>query len=95
VYKHSNALYGLKQALRAWFARLNTFLLEHRYVIGSVDKTLVTLNHGTDFFLVQIYVDDIIFGGSSHTLVSRFQEMMESEFQMSMMGELTFSYVSK
>jgi hypothetical protein len=35
-------------------------------------------------------VDDIIFGGSSHTLVSRFQEMMESEFQMFMMGELTF-----
>jgi hypothetical protein len=35
-------------------------------------------------------VDDIIFGGSSHTLVSRFQEMMESEFQMSMMGDLTF-----
>jgi hypothetical protein len=37
-----------------------------------VDKTLFTLNHGTDFLLVQIYVDDTIFGGSSHTLVSRF-----------------------
>jgi isopentenyldiphosphate isomerase len=35
-------------------------------------------------------VVDIIFGGSSHTLVSRFQEIIESEFQMSMMGELTF-----
>jgi hypothetical protein len=35
-------------------------------------------------------VDDIIFSGSSHTLVSRFQEMMENEFQMSMMGVLTF-----
>jgi hypothetical protein len=58
--------------------------------MGSVDNTLFTLNHGTDFLFVQIYVDDIIFGGSSHTLVSRFQEMMESEFQMSMMGELTF-----
>jgi hypothetical protein len=56
----------------------------------SVDKTLFTLNHGTNFLLVQIYVDDIIFYGSSHTLVSRFQEMMESEFQLSMMGELTF-----
>jgi hypothetical protein len=56
----------------------------------SVDKTLLTLNHDTDFLLVQIYVDDNIFGGSSHTLMSRFQEMMESEFQMSMMGELTF-----
>jgi hypothetical protein len=90
VYKLSKALYRLKQAPRAWYARLKTFLLEHEYVIGSVDKTPFTLNHGTDFLLVQIYVDDIIFGGSSHTLVSRFQEMMESEFQMSMMGELTF-----
>jgi hypothetical protein len=35
-------------------------------------------------------VDDIIFSGSSHSLVSSLQEMMESEFQMSMMGELTF-----
>jgi hypothetical protein len=41
-------------------------------------------------FYFQIYMDDIIFGGSSHTLVSRFLEMMENEFQMSMMGELTF-----
>jgi hypothetical protein len=72
VYKLSKALYGLKQALRAWYARLKTFLLEHGYVMGSVDKTLFTLNHGTDFLHVQIYMDDIIFGGSSHTLVSRF-----------------------
>jgi hypothetical protein len=48
--------------------------------MGSVDKTLFTLNHGTDFLLIQIYVDDIILGGSSHTLVSIFQEMMENEF---------------
>jgi hypothetical protein len=49
-------------------------------VMGSVDKILFTLKHGTDFLLVQIYMDDIIFGGSSHTLVSRFWEMMENEF---------------
>jgi hypothetical protein len=90
VYNISKALYGLKQAPQAWCTRLKTFLLEHGYVMGSVDKTLFTLNHGTDFLVVQIYMDDIIFGGSSHTLVSRFQEMMKSEFQMSMMGELTF-----
>jgi hypothetical protein len=90
VYKLSKALYRLKQVSRAWYARLKTFLLEHGYAMESVDKTLFTLNHGTDFLLVQIYVDDIVFGGSSYTLVSRFQEMMENEFQMSMMGELTF-----
>jgi hypothetical protein len=80
VYKLSNILYGLKQALRAWYARLKTFLLEHGYVIGSVDKTIFTLKYGNDFLLVQIYVDDIISGGSSHSLVSSFQEMMENEF---------------
>jgi hypothetical protein len=90
VYKFSKALYGLKQAPRAWYARLKSFLLEHGYVMGCVDKTLFTLNLTTYFLLVQIYVDDIIFGGSSHTVVSRFQKMMENEFQMSMIGELTF-----
>jgi hypothetical protein len=62
---------------------LKSFLLEHGYVMGSVDKTLFTPKHGNDFLLVQIYVDDIIFSGSSHSLVSSFQAMMENEFQMS------------
>jgi hypothetical protein len=56
----------------------------------SVDKTLFTFNYDTNFLLVQIYVDNIIFGGSSHSLVSSCQEMMENEFQISMMRELTF-----
>jgi hypothetical protein len=90
VYKLSKTLYGIKQAPRAWYARLKTFLLEHEYVMGSIDKTLFTLKHGTYFLLVQIYVDNIIFGGSSHMLVLGFWEMMEKEFQMSMMGELIF-----
>jgi hypothetical protein len=90
VYKLSKALYGLKQAPRASYARLKTFLLDHEYVMGSIDKTLFTPKHGNDFLLVQLYVDDITFDGSSHVLVSCFQEIMEKEFQMSMMGELTF-----
>jgi hypothetical protein len=69
VYKLSKALYGLKQALWAWYARPQTFMLEHGYVMGSIDKTLFTLKHDTNFLLVQIYVDHIIFDGSSHVLV--------------------------
>jgi hypothetical protein len=90
VYKLSKALYGLKQAPRVWYARLKTFLLDHGYVMGSVDKTLFTLKHGNNFLHVQIFMDDIIFGGSSHMLVSGFQEILEKELQKSMMGELTF-----
>jgi hypothetical protein len=40
--------------------------------MGSVDKTFFTLDHENDFLLVHIYVDDIIFDGSSHTLVLAF-----------------------
>jgi hypothetical protein len=52
VYKLSKALYRLKQAPQAWYAKLKLFLLEHGYVMGSVDKTLFTLKHDTDFLLV-------------------------------------------
>jgi hypothetical protein len=51
---------------------------------------LFLLKQGTDILLVQIYVDDIIFSGSSHTLVAKFSDTMSKEFEMSMMGELAF-----
>jgi hypothetical protein len=52
VYKLSKALYRLKQALWVWYARLKTFLLDHGYVMGSVDKTFFTLKHGNEFLLI-------------------------------------------
>ncbi|WVZ93474.1 hypothetical protein U9M48_039449 [Paspalum notatum var. saurae] len=90
VYKLRKALYGLKQAPRAWYARWKSFLLKSGFVMGSVDKTLFLLSRGGDNLIVQIYVDDIIFGGSSHALVSSFAEQMSREFEMSLMGELQF-----
>ncbi|WVZ75657.1 hypothetical protein U9M48_023692 [Paspalum notatum var. saurae] len=79
VFKLQKALYGLKQAPRAWYERLTKFLVDQGFQIGSVDKTLFLLKHGKDFLIVQIYVDDIIFGGSSHALCSKFSEQMSSE----------------
>jgi hypothetical protein len=80
VNKLSKALYEVKQAPRAWYSRLKTFLLDHGYVMWSIDKTIFTLKHDNNFVLVQIYVDDIIFDGSSYVLVSSFQKIMEKEF---------------
>ncbi|WVZ49116.1 hypothetical protein U9M48_000497 [Paspalum notatum var. saurae] len=88
VYKLRKALYGLKQAPR--YARLKSFLLKSGFVMCLVDKTLFLLSRGGDTLIVQIYVDDIIFGGSSHVLVSSFAEQMSREFEMSLMGELQF-----
>jgi hypothetical protein len=88
VYRLRKALYGQKQAPHAWYGRLRGFLFSKGFEIGKVDKTLLLLRQGNDILIVQAYVDDIVFGGSSHSLVVRFVEDMSKEFKMSMMGEL-------
>ncbi|GJU93020.1 putative ribonuclease H-like domain-containing protein [Tanacetum coccineum] len=64
VYKVVKALYGLHQAPRAWYATLSTFLEEHGYRRGTIDKTLFIKKDKKDIMLVQVYVDDIIFGST-------------------------------
>ncbi|TYK21077.1 gag-pol polyprotein [Cucumis melo var. makuwa] len=90
VYKLRKALYGLKQALRAWCERLFTYLLQQGYRRGGANQTMFIYRQNTEFLIVQIYVDDIIFGGTSFAYVKRFVRQMKGEFEMSMVGELTF-----
>ncbi|CAL1372178.1 unnamed protein product [Linum trigynum] len=90
VYKLNKALYGLKQAPRAWFERLTTFLLDNSFSQGSIDKTLFIKHESGEILLVQVYVDDIVFGSTDPTLCTAFCETMQSMFEMSMMGELKF-----
>jgi len=90
VFKLKNALYGLKQAPRAWYERLSKFLLEKGFTRGKGDTTLFIKRKRNDILLVQIYVDDIIFGSTNDSLCKEFSQDMQSEFEMSMMGELNF-----
>ncbi|KAJ9547239.1 hypothetical protein OSB04_019782 [Centaurea solstitialis] len=84
------ALYGLKQAPRAWYETLTNHLLSKGFKRGTIDTTLFLKKEGDDLLLVQIYVDDIIFGSTNPELCTKFSEIMETEFEMSMMGELNF-----
>jgi hypothetical protein len=90
VYKLRKALYGLKQVPRAWYGRLRGFLFERGFEMGKVDQTLFLLRRGKDILIVQVYMSDIVFGGSSNSLVARFAEDTSKEFEMGMMGELQF-----
>ncbi|GJR31076.1 putative ribonuclease H-like domain-containing protein [Tanacetum coccineum] len=90
VYRVVKALYGLHQAPRAWYARLSTFLLKHNYRRGTIDKTLFIKKNSRDIILVQVYVDDIIFGSTNKAWCDDFEVLMKGEFEMSAMGELTF-----
>ncbi|KAH9649211.1 hypothetical protein KPL70_025897 [Citrus sinensis] len=90
VYKLSKALYGLKQAPRAWYDRLKNFLLENDFSMGKADTTLFVKLKNQDILIVQIYVDDIIFGSTNELLCKEFSSCMSKEFEMSMMGELKY-----
>ncbi|GJX20597.1 putative ribonuclease H-like domain-containing protein [Tanacetum coccineum] len=87
VYKVEKALYGLHQAPRAWYETLSTYLLGNGFQRGQIDKTLFIKS---DILLVQVYVDDIIFGSTRKEMCTEFEMMMHKKFQMSYMGELTF-----
>nr|GFD22082.1 retrovirus-related Pol polyprotein from transposon TNT 1-94 [Tanacetum cinerariifolium] len=65
VYHLRKALYSLKQAPRAWYDKLSSILIKNHFTKGIVDPTLFTRRHGNDILLVQVYVDDIIFGSTN------------------------------
>ncbi|GJT33811.1 putative ribonuclease H-like domain-containing protein [Tanacetum coccineum] len=90
VYKVVKALYGLHQAPRAWYDTLATYLLSNGFQRGQIDQTLFIKSQQGHILLVQIYVDDIIFGSTKKELCEEFEKLMKDKFQMSSMGELTF-----
>ncbi|GJW16192.1 putative ribonuclease H-like domain-containing protein [Tanacetum coccineum] len=84
------ALYGLHQALRAWYETVSTYLLENGFRRGTIDKTLFIKKDKDDILLVQVYVDDIIFGSTKKSLCTEFEQMMHNRFQINSLRELTF-----
>ena len=47
-------------------------------------------NIDTNIIIVQIYVDDIIFSTTNPHLCKKFEQLMQGEFEMSMVGELSY-----
>nr|GEV84152.1 copia protein [Tanacetum cinerariifolium] len=90
VYKLKKALYSLKQVPKAWYYGLKAFLIKHEYKMRMVDNTLFTKKKSSNLIIVQIYVDDIIFGLTRQDMCDEFAKIMHDEFEMSMMGELNF-----
>ena len=76
VYKLKKALYGLKQVPRSWYERLRDFLLSKGFIMGKVDTTLFIKKIGKDLFVLQIYVDDIIFRSTNQDFYDEFRKMM-------------------
>ena len=83
------ALYGLKQAPRTWYNRLTQYLVLHGFIRGKANQTLFIKKEDGELIVVQVYVNDIIFGSTKDELAHSFSKLMQAEFEMSMIRELT------
>eukprot|EP00253_Pinus_taeda_P029965 PITA_29965 len=84
------ALYGLKQAPRAWYFRLDKYLHQQVFSKGSTDSNLYIKIDNDKLLILVVYVDDIIFGSNEETMSQNFALVMQKEFEMSLLGELTY-----
>ncbi|GJT21032.1 retrovirus-related pol polyprotein from transposon TNT 1-94 [Tanacetum coccineum] len=80
----------MKQAPRVWYDVLSKFLINSGFQKGSIDTTLFIKKKGKHIMLIQIYVDDIIFGSTNLKYCMKFSELMVKRFEMSVMGEMKF-----
>jgi hypothetical protein len=90
VCKLKKALYGLKQAPRAWYSSLDKYLQQEGFRKGSADNNLYIKVSQGNILLIEVYVDDIFFGSDDDTLSQKFAKDMKNEFEMSLLGELSF-----
>lgn len=90
MYKLHKALYGLKQAPRAWYERIDKYLQKKRYSITLSEPTVYVKKVAKDLIIVCLYVDDIIYTSSSKTLLLEFKTLMQREFEMSDLGNLSY-----
>ncbi|GJV54280.1 putative ribonuclease H-like domain-containing protein [Tanacetum coccineum] len=90
VYKVVKAMYGLHQAPKAWYGTFSKYLLDNVFQRGTIDQTLFIRKHKRQFFLIQVYVDDIIFASSNPNLCREFETLMHDKFKISAIRELNF-----
>jgi hypothetical protein len=90
VCKLKKALYGLNQAPLASYYRLDKFLQEKGFKKCTVESNLYIKSEGDNLLVVLVYVDDIIFGCTNESSIQWFANSMQTKFEMSMIGELSY-----
>ena len=93
VLRLKKAVYEMKQAPRAWYDRLTNYLLDRGFQRGYIDRTLFVKKDENYLLVAQVYVDDIVFRATVDARALKFFKEMKKEFEICMVGELTFFLV--
>eukprot|EP00253_Pinus_taeda_P004628 PITA_04628 len=91
VCRLKKSLYGLKQGPRAWYAKMDSFLLESGFSRCHSDNTVYTKKVGNSIIILVLYVDDLILTGSDPNLINHVKSSLKKKFEMTDLGHLHFS----
>jgi hypothetical protein len=87
VYRLKKSLYGLKQAPKAWYSRIDSYLIR----ISNNEPTLYTkVNKQGQILIVCLYVDDMIF--TRNLSVDKFKANTKQEFEMTDLGLMRYFF---
>eukprot|EP00253_Pinus_taeda_P012597 PITA_12597 len=90
VCRLKKSLYGLKQVPRAWYAKMDSFLLESGFSRCHSDNTVYTKKVGNSLIILFLYVDDLILTGSDPNLINHVKSSLKKKFEMTDLGHLHY-----
>eukprot|EP00253_Pinus_taeda_P029821 PITA_29821 len=90
VCRLKKTLCGLKQAPRAWYSRIDSYLLENGFEKCEGEPTLYIKEKDSKILIAVLYVDGVIFTGNDDYLIENFKAVMKEEFEMTNMGLLRY-----
>ena len=90
VCRLKKSLYGLKQAPRAWYAKMDSFLLESGFSRCYSDNIVYTKKVGNSLIILVLYVDDRILTGSGPNLINHVNSNLKKKFEMTDLGHLHY-----
>jgi hypothetical protein len=90
VCRLEKSLYGLKQVLRAWYAKMDSYLLSHNFVRCKSDPNVYMLKTVDSLLLLVLYVDDLLIISCSTSMIVAVKRILHDGFFMMAMGPLHF-----
>ena len=88
VCRLKKALYGLKEAPRAWYERIDSYLMKLGFTRSNADPNLYfTVVQGKPLILV-LYVDDLFLTGAD-PLIHQCKRELAVEFEMKDLGRMS------
>ena len=90
ICRLNKSLSGLKQAPRAWYAKMDSFLLSIGFIQCKSDLNVYLLQHDDSLFLILLYVDDLLMTGNLTSAIDSAKSALHDRFSMTDLGLLHY-----